>query len=50
VSVKLLEVLKTFDLSLLYDLSSVVEVLREVVRLDEKALLLVTFELALTDN
>ena len=43
-SVLLFVVLKTFDVSLVYDLESVVEVLREVFKLDAKLLLLVTFE------
>ena len=50
VSVLLFEVLKTFDVSLVYALESVVEVLREVFKLVEKALLLVTFEVLSIDN
>jgi hypothetical protein len=50
VEVLLSMVLKAFDLSLLYDFASVVEVLSEVLRLDVKALLLVTFEDAVTAN
>jgi hypothetical protein len=44
VAVLLFMVLKTFDVSLVYALESVVEVLREVFKLDAKLLLLVTFE------
>jgi len=43
-------VLKTFDVSLVYALESVVEVLREVVKLDAKLLFLVTFEVLSIDN
>lgn len=50
VSVLLLVVANVFDLSLLYDLLSVVEVFSEVLRLDAKVLALVTFELEVTDN
>jgi hypothetical protein len=50
VEVLLSMVLNAFDVSLLYDFASVVEVLSEVLRLDVKALLLVTLELAVTAN
>lgn len=50
VEVLLSMVLNAFDVSLLYDFASVVEVLSEVLRLDVKALLLVTLEFAVTDN
>jgi hypothetical protein len=43
-------VLKTFDLSLEYDLLSVVEVFRDVFKLEEELLFFVTFEFASTDN
>jgi hypothetical protein len=50
VSVLLFMVLKTFDVSLVYALESVVEVLREVFKLVAKLLFLVTFEVLSIDN
>jgi hypothetical protein len=48
--VLLFEVLKTFDVSLVFDFESVVEAFREVFRLFENELFLVTFDEALTVN
>lgn len=50
VSVLVFIVLNEFDLSLVYDLASVVEALSDVLRLEEKLLFLVTFEFEVTDN
>jgi len=50
VSVLLFIVANVFDLSLLYDLLSVVAVFSEVVRLEENVLALVTFELEVIAN